>query len=150
MIVRAKLSALRQSAWYEHVIRFGLGGMTTVCAGLIARQWGPVVGGLFLAVPAIFCASTTLIEKHERERKQKAGLRGKRRGEQAAALDATGTTIGSLALMVFAAVAWQLMSLLPAVALGLAMAAWLTTATVAWWLWRSLRDSLNRRNIGPP
>jgi hypothetical protein len=34
----------------------------------------PVVGGLFLAFPAIFPASATLIEKHVRERKEKAGL----------------------------------------------------------------------------
>src|SRR5690349_19082131 len=99
MIVHTKLSALRQSTWHEHVIRFGLGGLSTVVAGLIARQWGPVVGGLFLAMPAIFCASTTLIEKHERERKRKAGLRGERRGQQAAALDAAGTAIGSIALV---------------------------------------------------
>jgi hypothetical protein len=31
---------------------------------------------VFLAVPAIFCASATLIEKHERDRKQKLGLSG--------------------------------------------------------------------------
>ena len=48
----------------------------TVVAGLIAARFGPVIGGLFLAFPAIFPASATLIEKHVRERKEKAGLPG--------------------------------------------------------------------------
>jgi hypothetical protein len=55
-----------------------LGGAITVIAGLIAAHFG----GLFLAFPAIFPASATLIEKHARERKRKAGLRGTRRGKE--------------------------------------------------------------------
>jgi len=141
-LVHARFSALRQSAWHEHVVRFGLGGLTTVCAGLIARQWGPVIGGLFLAVPAIFCASATLIEKHERERKQKLGLPGISRGRQAAALDAAGATIGSVALLTFAVVAWQLMPLLPGAAIGLALIAWLLVAIGAWGIWRRLRATV--------
>lgn len=77
MIVRAKLSALKQGHWYEYLVRFALGGLATVVAGLVADIWGPAAGGLFLAFPAIFCASATLIEKHERERKEKKGLQGK-------------------------------------------------------------------------
>jgi hypothetical protein len=49
-------------------VRFALGGFATVAAGLVADLWGPAAGGLFLAFPAIFCATATLIEKHERER----------------------------------------------------------------------------------
>jgi Protein of unknown function (DUF3147) len=74
MIVQFKPSALRQTRWYEYLIRFGLGGAMTAVAGLIAARFGPVIGGLFLAFPAIFPASVTLIEKHVRERKEKAGL----------------------------------------------------------------------------
>jgi hypothetical protein len=54
-------------------------------------------GGLFLAFPAIFCASATLIEKHERERKEEKGLQGKERGQDAAVLDAAGAGLGSVA-----------------------------------------------------
>ena len=68
----------------------------TVVAGLIAARFGPVVGGLFLAFPAIFPASATLIEKHVRERKEKAGMPGARRGKEAAALDAAGAALGKL------------------------------------------------------
>jgi Protein of unknown function (DUF3147) len=66
MIVQLNPSALRETHWYEYLIRFALGGAVTVVAGLIAARFGPVVGGLFLAFPAIFPASATLIEK-ERE-----------------------------------------------------------------------------------
>ena len=108
MIVRFNPSALRDIGWYQYVVRFVLGGTMTVIAGLIASRWGPVVGGLFLAFPAIFPASVTLIEKHVRERKEKIGLSGSRRGKEAAALDAAGAVLGSLGLAAFAAVIWLL------------------------------------------
>ena len=76
MIVHAKISALKESRWYEHDARFALGGMTTLIAGVIADRFGPETGGLFLAFPAIFCASATLIEAHERKRKKEHGLDG--------------------------------------------------------------------------
>ena len=46
-------------------------------------------------------ASATLVEKHVRKRKKKAGLAGARRGKEAAALDAAGATLGSLGLVAF-------------------------------------------------
>src|SRR5439155_26637152 len=79
MNIRIKLSALRETRWHEYLTRFVLGGLATVCAGAIASLSGPEIGGLFLAFPAVFCASATLIEKHERERKEKAGVRGPKR-----------------------------------------------------------------------
>ena len=42
--------------------------------GVLAGHYGPVFGGLFLAFPAIFPASATLVEKHEREKKRRAGI----------------------------------------------------------------------------
>jgi hypothetical protein len=38
MIVRLNLSPLRETRWYEHAIRFVLGGAMTVIAGLIAAR----------------------------------------------------------------------------------------------------------------
>jgi uncharacterized protein DUF3147 len=125
MIVRFDSSALRETRWYEYGLRFVFGGVITAAAGLIAREFGPTVGGLFLAFPAIFPATATLIEKHEREKKARKGLNGNQRGRQAAALEAVGTAIGSLGLILFAALAWML---LPGHAPGLV----LTSATVAW------------------
>jgi hypothetical protein len=94
MSVSLKLASLTQSHWYEYAIRFVLGGIMTAIAGWIASEYGPLVGGLFLAFPAIFPASATLVEKHEREKKEKAGLHGKRRGKEAAALEAVGSVMG--------------------------------------------------------
>ena len=45
MIVRAKLSALKQGHRYEYLVRFALGGLATVVAGLVADIWGPAPGG---------------------------------------------------------------------------------------------------------
>jgi hypothetical protein len=82
MIVQFKLSALRQTRWHEYLVRFVLGGVITVIAGLIAARFGPVVGGLFLAFPAIFPASATLIEKHVRKRDQWTGTASKEIGSK--------------------------------------------------------------------
>jgi hypothetical protein len=132
MIVRFQLSALRQTRWDEYLLRFLLGGAMTVVAGLIAAHFGPVVGGLFLAFPAIFPASATLIEKHARERKKKAGLPGDRRGKEASALDAAGAVLGSLGLAAFGLVIWLMIVLSPAGALLVASASWLGVAMLAW------------------
>jgi len=99
-------SGVKQTKWHEFSLRFVTGGLITVVAGMIARKWGPDVGGLFLAFPAIFPASATLIEKHQRERKQKEGLHGEQRGMDVAALDAVGAAMGSLGLFAFGGACW--------------------------------------------
>jgi hypothetical protein len=132
MIVHLKLSALRQTRWYEYLIRFVLGGAMTVAAGLIASHWGALIGGLFLAFPAIFPASATLIEKHTRQRKEKAGLPGARRGKEAAALDAAGAALGSIGLAIFALVVWLMIERSAVAALIVATAAWLAVSVLAW------------------
>src|SRR6266403_1081941 len=137
MIVRVKWSALKQSRWYEYVLRLVLGGLATALAGAIAEFFGPETGGLFLAFPAIFCASATLIEKHERERKQKLGLSGYRRGTEAAALDAVGAGLGAIGLAAFGLAIWGLAPSFAFGSLGLAAAAWLLVSV---FLWRSRRN----------
>jgi hypothetical protein len=109
MRIRPNLGSLGHIKWQEYLIRFLLGGAVTVITGLIARQYGPVVGGLFLAFPAIFPAGAALIEKHEREKKCRAGIWHTSRGRLAAALDARSAALGSLALAVFACVIWKLL-----------------------------------------
>ena len=96
MKVTFDLSTLAETRWYEYGVRFLFGGAITVIAGLLAKRFGPVFGGLFLAFPAIFPASATLVEEHEREKKRKAGITNTSRGRQAAALDARGAAIGSI------------------------------------------------------
>ena len=73
MRVRVDLSSLRMTKWSEYALRFLFGGTITVVAGVLAERFGPEFGGLFLAFPAIFPATATLIEKHERKRKRELG-----------------------------------------------------------------------------
>jgi len=128
-------SALRRTHWGEYAVRFALGGAVTVVTGLLAHGFGPVVGGLFLAFPAIFPASATLIEKHETNKKRQAGLDGVARGRKAAALDAAGSVLGAAALIVFAFVAWKALPNHAApIALGAAALLWFVVATCLWWL----------------
>jgi len=126
-------SALKRTSWKEYGMRFLFGGLVALAAGAIGRAYGPVVGGLFLAFPAIFPAAATLIDKHEREKEEKAGGDGSCRGAQAAGVDAVGSAIGSLGLMAFGAVIWTCATHLPHIAtLTLALTAWLTVSIIGW------------------
>src|SRR5215471_688209 len=139
MNIRIHPSALRETRWHEYLTRFVLGGLATVATGAIANVFGPETGGLFLAFPAIFSASATLIEKHERERKENVGLRGTRRGKEAAALDAAGAALGSLGLLAFGAAIWLLAPRSAWLALVVGSAAWFAISMFLWsirrWIW---------------
>jgi hypothetical protein len=101
---------------------------------MIGSVWGASVGGLFLAFPAIFCASATLIERHEIRRKKDAGVRGARRGQEAAALDAAGAALGSIAMIGFAATFLAMSPLGAVIAFVGAGIVWITIAISAWHL----------------
>jgi hypothetical protein len=133
MKVTFDFSALARTKWYELSIRFVCGGAITVFAGLLAKEFGPVFGGLFLAFPAIFPASATLVEKHEREKKQNAGIMNSMRGRQAAALDARGAVMGGIGLLCFALVIWGLLPRANAVlALCAGICDWLAVSVLIW------------------
>jgi hypothetical protein len=137
--IRFSPSSLREGRWYEYIIRFAMGGAATVFTGLISSRFGAAVGGLFLALPAIFCASATLIEKHEIRRKREAGLAGERRGQQAAALDATGTALGAVGMPGFAIAFWLLVESSIVAAFVGASLAWLVVSVAAWFVRRKMR-----------
>ncbi|HZP64170.1 MAG TPA: DUF3147 family protein [Terriglobales bacterium] len=128
-------SALRHTHWHDYAVRFAAGGFITAGAGIIAKQFGPTVGGLFLAFPAIFPASATLIEKHELLKKRKHGLKGTTRARQLASVDAAGAAMGSIGLLLFAVLAWQFISKKsPQLVLILATVLWLGTSVLVWYL----------------
>lgn len=139
MLVKLSSSALERTRWYEYGVRFLLGGLATVLAGIVSARFGVSVGGLFLALPAIFCASATLIESHERRAKEKAGLSGRRRGQQAAALDAAGAGLGSIGLAAFALVFYVVVPTTTIGAFVAAILVWAVVSVLAWWLRRKLR-----------
>jgi hypothetical protein len=135
--IEANFSSLKETKVQEQVVRFVLGGAVTVAVGLVAKRWGPVIGGLFLAFPSIFPSGATLIEEHEVRKKREIGRDGRNRGREAAGLDAMGAALGSVGLAAFAVVLWRL---LPAHStwgsLGLAVLAWLLVSGGLWVLRR--------------
>lgn len=140
--VRISFSSLREGRPYEYLVRFALGGAATVVTGLVSSRYGASIGGLFLALPAIFCASATLIEKHEIRRKKKAGLNGRRRGQEAAALDAAGAALGALGMLAFALVFFMVVEASISAAFVTASIAWLVVSMAAWWMRRKTRPRL--------
>lgn len=134
MQVHLSLSSLSNSRWYEYLIRFTLGGAVTVLTGIVGSVWGASIGGLFLALPAIFCAGATLIESHEIRRKRDAGVKGICRGRKAAALDAGGAALGSIAMIGFAVTFLAMSPYGAAVAFTGASIAWILVALGAWHL----------------
>jgi hypothetical protein len=149
--IRFSSLSLRQGRWYEYMVRFVLGGAATVLTGLVSSRYGASIGGLFLALPAIFCASATLIEKHEIRRKRQAALAGGRRGQEAAALEAAGAALGALGLLAFAATFSSLVEGGVSAAFMGASLAWLIVSLGAWCVrrrWRSVRRAQSAEKGG--
>lgn len=137
MKISINISELNRTRWYEYLSRFLFGGATTALAGIMAKKFGPGIGGLFLAFPAIFPATATLVESHEKKKKRRSGEHSTLRGRKVAALDAAGASLGSFGLLAFAMVVWKLMDLIPVWAtLLIATVAWLISAVSAWKIWK--------------
>ena len=137
MLIKINPAALKKTKASEYLVRFVLGGAMTALTGLIARHYGPAVGGLFLAFPAIFPASATLVERHERDRKRRAGIMNTVRGTLSAALDARGAVLGAMALVAFAFSIWKGLPIARApLVLSVAVITWLALATLLWRLRR--------------
>jgi hypothetical protein len=134
--VQIELSAIEETRWYEYAVRFAFGGLITAIAGIIAKAFGPVVGGLFLAFPAIFPASATLVEKHEREKARAGHKRDPElAGRKSVAIDAAGAALGSVALFAFAFTVRQLevRHATSLVLLG-ATLVWTSLSLLLWWV----------------
>lgn len=132
-MVEFRISALKATKPHEYLVRFLFGGAATVLAGIIAKNYGAALGGLFLAFPAIFPCSATLIESHEKQRKRRIGHDGTNRGRVAASLDAAGAILGAIGLVAFAALLWYF---LPrhnaAVVIAAATVVWLGVSIALW------------------
>lgn len=144
MGIKVDTSDVKESKWYEYAIRFGFGGLVTASTGIIAKHFGPGIGGLFLAFPAILPAAATLIEKEETERKLKVGMHGVIRGREAAGVDAAGAAMGSIGLMFFALVVWKRLPVSSTASILIqATLAWLVVSVSLWLMrqktWRAIR-----------
>lgn len=140
MIIKIDISALKESKWQDYAIRFVFGGLVTVATGIIAKKAGPAAAGLFLAFPAIFPASVTLVQREAAERKARKGLRGEERGKDAAADYSAGAALGSLALLLFAAWGWSFLPSYPApLVLVSALVVWMIASGALWFGWKRFR-----------
>ncbi|MFN2466355.1 MAG: DUF3147 family protein [Candidatus Dormibacteria bacterium] len=88
--VALKPSAIKDASLRDYAVRFAFGAAVSVLAGLVGLRFGPRVGGLFLAFPAILPAALSLIEKKD--------------GEGAADADAQGGIVGGVGMLAFALV----------------------------------------------
>ncbi len=125
MTPQVSAEGLKQTKPWEYALRFAFGGAVTAAAGVVAHFYGPLVGGLFLAFPAILPASLTLMKNHA--------------GRGAAVDDARGAFIGCAGLVAFAiVVALTAGSLSPWMVLTAATLAWVAASLVLWAAYSSL------------
>lgn len=124
---RAKLSfeprKITELSVSEAAIRAGFGAGASLLAGLVGVVAGPVIGGAFLAFPAILLASLTLVAAEE--------------GQAAARDEARGALAGAIGLIAFAATAAPLFASRPAlVSFSFACLSWIVVSLacygVAW------------------
>jgi hypothetical protein len=113
-----------------------------VATGLIAQRYGPTVGGLFLAFPAIFPASVTLLAKKQKEKKAIHGMEGDLRRTPRGSTRSPRHGDGLVGLACFALMVWKTLPRWNAAGgLPLATCVWLAVSTLLWALLRRLRRS---------
>ena len=118
---RLEQGKLREIKLPDLALRFGFGGAASVLAALIGHWTTQRFGGIFTALPAVLLASLTLI--------------GQRDGDEPSAEDAEGGVAGACAFVGCATLLALLLPRLPgALALPVALAAWLACALLLYWL----------------
>ena len=131
--ISVDLSGVRQTTWQQFAARFLVGGLITALVGVIGKEFGPGIGGLFLAFPAIFPASATLIEKHELQKKRRAGLNGEKRSRDVAVVDAAGAAMGCAGLLAFAFTVYKMLARCPPwLVLSAAVLVWAAVSVGVW------------------
>ncbi|MDQ6919071.1 MAG: DUF3147 family protein [Candidatus Dormibacteraeota bacterium] len=126
----AKLKEVKPA---ELAVRFAFGAGIAILAGLVGMRFGPRLGGLFLAFPAVLPASLTLLERKD--------------GRDKADVDALGAILGSCGLLAFAIAMVIALPRLPAlVPVAAGAVAWVLTSLA---LFLAVRAALRRKNRAP-
>lgn len=116
---QTRMDKLREPPARDWVIRFAFGAGVSALAAVVTEVWGPTVGGLFLAFPAILLASLTLVAKQE--------------GAHRAREDARGAALGAAGLIGFGIVVWATTPQWPVwVTLLAASAMWVVVSGLAY------------------
>ena len=105
----------------DYAVRFVFGAAIALVAGLIGTAFGPKLGGVFLAFPAILPASLTLIQEKE--------------GKEQASIDSIGAVLGAIAMIAFAMTVFLSVTswgVVPSV--GFALSVWLGVAVALYFL----------------
>ncbi len=140
MKIRFDGSALRESSWIGHVLRFVIGGLVTAAVGLFTKATSPKAGGLLLAVPSIMPLGIALMARLQ-NRKAGPGTRGDR-ARRAVVIEATGAALGAIGLLAFAVVVWLALPRASAwIALPAATLAWAAVAAGLWFARKCRRTS---------
>jgi nicotinamide-nucleotide amidase len=132
---RADTAKLRTVRPIDYLVRFVFGFLISVVAGLVTDVYGPRVGGLFLAFPAILPATVTLVAKKE--------------GVAQAASDIRGATIGALGLVAFACLVAAFVQRSPALAIIGALVGWALVSGLGYLLIRGLVHALGEKQYLP-
>ena len=109
-------------------MRFAFGAGVALVAGVVGMRFGPLIGGLFLAFPAVLPASLTLLEKRD--------------GLHKADVDARGAILGSCGMVAFAFAAHLGIRPLGFAAIA---AAWVVWILVSLTLFLLVRAAVRRR-----
>ncbi|GAC1334289.1 MAG: hypothetical protein NVSMB17_15760 [Candidatus Dormibacteria bacterium] len=116
--------AIKDAKPAEYAVRFAFGAAVSIVAGLVGIRFGPRVGGVFLAFPAILPAALTLVQKKS--------------GEGEADADVQGGILGGLGLLAFALVVFLLVRRAGApIALLAALGAWVSVSSGLYFLLRA-------------
>ncbi len=122
--VSVDLRKLKEAKPIDFVVRFVFGAAISVVAAVVSIRFGPKVGGLFLAFPAILPATLTLLEQKE--------------GKLKATADASGGIIGAFGLAAFAIVVSLLLrATQPVIAVAAALLAWVAVAIGLYFMFRA-------------
>ena len=136
-IVGFQAKKLRDVQPRHLAIRFAFGAAVSVVASVCGVVFSPVVGGMFLAFPAILPASLTLLEEKE--------------GTKAAVEDVGGAVLGSVGLVAFAVLAAVLFTLtLDAFVFASATAGWVVLSIGLYLIGALLRWRARVRSAGGP
>lgn len=144
MKIKFDAQALKDSSWLGHLTRFVIGGLVTVGVGLFTKATDAKAGGLLLAMPSIMPVGIALLARIQRH---KPGATSRNdRGRHAALVEAAGASFGTVGLLAFALVSWQLLLRVPAwVALPAATLAWAAIAAGLWAARKSRHKSRRAR-----